>query len=84
MIIAYRMRGMGWIPEHTMSLDSLFNPETWPNARFIARNQEEYDVLRGYELVYGVKLNLHPPLEKDGPFDRNAVFLWVDFPVESN
>lgn len=85
MIIAHRLHGMGWMPENRMTLDDLFDESQWWKATFVIRNQEEYDTLRGYELVYGRKLPMrleHEVLYRpDFTYD---VFLWVDFPVESN
>lgn len=90
MIIAHRLSGMGWMPENRMTLDDLFDPDQWYKALFVARNQEEYDMLRGYELAYGRELPLR--MVDDTRLQFNIlnvsffyeVFLWVDFPVESN
>ena len=83
MIIAHRLEGMGWLPENRTNLDSLFDLSQWWKAVFVARNQKEYDTLRGYELIYGVKL---PLIIEESDLDRirqgyyYLVFLWVDFP----
>ncbi|MNO13177.1 hypothetical protein D3C76_28050 [compost metagenome] len=83
MKIAYRLSGMGWVPKNQCTLDELFDLKKWAFALFVARNQQEYDTLRGYELVYGVKL---PLVLESKPADfwtdgsHFQVFLWVDFP----
>ena len=82
MRIAYKLGNMGWAEDRITTLDDLFNRDNWPRCIFIARNQEDYETLRGYELVYGVKLPLTLVAPNDGRFSIDEVFLWVDFPVK--
>lgn len=80
MKIAYRLRHMGWMGDNTTTLDDLFNLSKFPSTTFIMRNQKEYDILRGYELIYGVRLSLSLTTFDPERFSINEVFLWVDFP----
>ena len=80
MKIAYRLGNMGWTDQCLTTLDKLFDPQSWPMVTYVARNQQDYDTLRGYELVYGEKLDLVLQGPEPRPFSINDVFLWVDFP----
>ncbi|QEM41095.1 hypothetical protein HYP85_gp072 [Pseudomonas phage Zuri] len=80
MKIAYRLGNMGWAEDRVTTLDDLFTLANWPRAVFIARNQQDYDTLCGYELVYGVKLPLRREPFNADLFNIDEVFLWVDFP----
>lgn len=82
MRIAYKLGNMGWAEDRITTLDNIFSTKDWPAVVYIIRNQEDYDILRGYELVYGIKLPLVLQGSEPRPFNINEVFLWVDFPVK--